>query len=77
MIGCRGHRRHAARSHEESGNRPGACVALGSPSDLRIQLRVFVKRNLRKYGHAPDRQAMATETVLEQAALLSAEWATA
>ena len=41
------------------------------------QLRVQVKRILRKYGYPPDRQEKATETVLEQAAVLSAEWAAA
>jgi ribosomal protein L17 len=43
--------------------------------NVRAQLRVFVKRILRKYGYPPDKQEKATETVLEQAALLSAEWA--
>jgi type I restriction enzyme R subunit len=38
-------------------------------------LRALVKRILRKYGYPPDRQEKATETVLEQAALLSGEWA--
>jgi len=42
---------------------------------VRAQLRVLVKRILRKYGYPPDKQEKATETVLEQAALLSAEWA--
>ena len=45
--------------------------------NVRAQLRVIVKRILRKYGYPPDKQEKATETVLEQAALLSAEWATA
>jgi type I restriction enzyme R subunit len=36
---------------------------------------VQVKRILRKYGYAPDKQEKATETVLEQAAVLFAEWA--
>ncbi|MGH2403288.1 MAG: RhuM family protein [bacterium] len=40
-------------------------------------LRVLVKRILRKYGYPPDKQEKATQTVLEQAALLSAEWAVA
>ena len=39
------------------------------------QLQVQVKRILRKYGYPPDKQEKATETVLEQAAALSAEWA--
>jgi type I restriction enzyme R subunit len=43
--------------------------------NVREQLRVLVKRILRKYGYPPDKQEKATETVLEQAALLSAEWA--
>ena len=43
--------------------------------DVRAQLRVLVKRILRKYGYPPDKQEKATQTVLEQAALLSAEWA--
>jgi type I restriction enzyme R subunit len=45
--------------------------------NVRAQLRVLVKRILRKYGYPPDKQEKATETVLEQAALLSAEWAVA
>jgi type I restriction enzyme R subunit len=40
-------------------------------------MRVLVKRILRKYGCPPDMQEKATETVLEQAALLSSEWAAA
>jgi len=45
--------------------------------NVRAQLRVLVKRILRKYGYPPDKQEKATETVLEQAALLSDEWAVA
>ena len=45
--------------------------------NVRAQLRVLVKRILRKHGYPPDKQEKATQTVLEQAALLSAEWATA
>jgi type I restriction enzyme R subunit len=43
--------------------------------NVRAQLRVLVKKILRRYGYPPDMQEKATETVLEQAALLSAEWA--
>ena len=32
---------------------------------------------LRKYGYPPDKQEKATQTVLEQAELLSGEWAVA
>jgi type I restriction enzyme R subunit len=45
--------------------------------NARAQLRVLVKRILRKYGYPPDKQEKATRTVLEQAALLSEEWAAA
>ncbi len=41
----------------------------------RAQMRVVVKRILRKYGYPPDKQEKATQTVLEQAELLSREWA--
>jgi type I restriction enzyme, R subunit len=43
--------------------------------NVRAQLRVLVKRILRKYGYPPDKQEKATQTVLEQAALLCSEWA--
>jgi type I restriction enzyme R subunit len=45
--------------------------------NVRAQLRVLVKRILRKHGYPPDKQEKATQTVLEQAAVLSAEWAVA
>jgi type I restriction enzyme R subunit len=45
--------------------------------NVRAQLRVLVKRVLRKHGYPPDKQEKATQTVLEQAELLSADWATA
>ena len=43
--------------------------------NIRAQLRVIVKRILRKYGYPPDKLERATQTVLGQAELLSAEWA--
>ena len=39
------------------------------------QIRVLVRRILRKYGYPPDKQERATQTVLEQAKLLCADWA--
>jgi type I restriction enzyme R subunit len=45
--------------------------------NVRAQLRVLVKRILRKHGYPPDKQEKATQTVLEQAELLSREWTTA
>ena len=43
--------------------------------NVRAHLRVLVKRILRKHGYPPDKQENATQTVLEQAALFSGEWA--
>jgi type I restriction enzyme R subunit len=43
---------------------------------VRAQLRVIVKRILRKHGYPPDKQEKATLTVLEQAEVLSEGWAT-
>ena len=43
--------------------------------NVRAQLRVLVKRILRKHGYPPDKQEKATQTVLEQAEVLSAGWA--
>jgi type I restriction enzyme, R subunit len=45
--------------------------------NVQAQLRVLVKRILRKYGYPPDKQEQATKTVLEQAEVLCPEWATA
>jgi type I restriction enzyme R subunit len=42
--------------------------------NVRAQLRVLVKRILRKHGYPPDKQEKATQTVLEQAEVLSEEW---
>ncbi len=41
--------------------------------NVRAHLRVLVKRILRKYGYPPDKQEKATQTVLEQAEVLSQE----
>jgi type I restriction enzyme R subunit len=43
--------------------------------NVRAQLRVLVKRILRRHGYPPDKQEKATQTVLEQAALLCEDWA--
>jgi type I restriction enzyme R subunit len=45
--------------------------------NVRAKLRVIVKRILRKHGDPPDKREKATQTVLEQAEVLSAEWAAA
>ncbi len=42
---------------------------------VKAKMRVMVKRILNKYGYPPDKQAKATQTVLEQAELMCKEWA--
>ncbi|MFM9890724.1 MAG: type I restriction endonuclease subunit R [Rickettsiales bacterium] len=41
---------------------------------VRAKIRITVKRILRKYGYPPDLEEKATQTVLEQAELLSEHW---
>jgi len=41
--------------------------------NVRAQMRVLIKRILRKYGYPPDKQSKATELVLEQAEVICAE----
>ena len=41
----------------------------------RARMRVLVKRLLRKYGYPPDLQDAAVQNVLQQAEVLSAQWA--
>nr|WP_286195717.1 DUF3387 domain-containing protein [Synechococcus sp. CCAP 1479/9] len=45
--------------------------------NVRAELRVAVKRILRKYGYPPDLQAKANDTVIEQAETLTEGWAVA
>ena len=45
--------------------------------NVRAHLRVLVRRILRKHGYPPDKQEKATQTVLEQAEVLSQGWAAA
>ena len=45
--------------------------------NVRAQLRVLVRRILRRHGYPPDRQEKATNTVIEQAEVLSEGWAAA
>jgi type I restriction enzyme R subunit len=40
----------------------------------RAELRVHVKKVLRKHGYPPDKQEKATKTVIEQAELLADHW---
>ncbi|HEV58976.1 MAG TPA: HsdR family type I site-specific deoxyribonuclease, partial [Phycisphaerales bacterium] len=45
--------------------------------NVRAQIRVIIRRILRRYGYPPDKQAHATELVLEQAEVLCQGWAVA
>jgi len=45
--------------------------------NVRAQIRVIIRRILRRYGYPPDKQARATELVLEQAEVLCQGWAAA
>ena len=54
----------------------GLSGAAALRENVRAQLRVIVKRILRKHGYPPDKQEKATQTVLEQAELLSEIWTT-
>ncbi|MDY0031562.1 MAG: DUF3387 domain-containing protein, partial [FCB group bacterium] len=45
--------------------------------NARAQIRVLVKRVLRKFGYPPDMQQRATELVLEQAEVLCKDWSSA
>ena len=42
--------------------------------NVRANLRRLVKRVLRKYGYPPDKQEIATQTVIQQAELMAGEW---
>ena len=52
-------------------------VSIGWPAkdSVRAKLGMMVKRFLRKYGYLPDKEEKATQTVLQQAELLCADWA--
>lgn len=53
--------------------RANVTIAWTVRENVRAQLRVMVKRILRKFGYPPDKQEKATQTALEQAEMLSAE----
>lgn len=42
--------------------------------NVRAQMRVIIKRILRKYGYPSDKQKKVTQTVLEQAEVLCQDW---
>jgi hypothetical protein len=54
---------------------PVATVAKFATVQIAGGILVLVRRILRKYGYPPDKQDKTTQTVLEQAKLLCADWA--
>ncbi|KQC08028.1 MAG: DEAD/DEAH box helicase [Candidatus Cloacimonas sp. SDB] len=54
--------------------RKNASIDWNLKESVRARLKVMIKRLLRKYGYPPDKQAIATETVLQQAKLFTEEW---
>ena len=65
-------------AHELLSNLKGnASVDWQHRESARAKMRVLVKRILRKYGYPPDLQDAAVQTVLRQAEVLTAGWATA
>ena len=55
--------------------RKNATIDWTQRENVQAKLRVIVKRILKKYGYPPDKQERATQTVLEQAEVLSEGWA--
>ncbi len=51
--------------------RKNATIDWNIKESVRAKMKVTVKRLLRQYGYPPDMQALATETVLQQAELLT------
>jgi type I restriction enzyme R subunit len=51
-----------------------AAIDWNIKESVRSRMKVTVKRLLRRYGYPPDKQALATDTVLQQAQLFTAEW---
>jgi type I restriction enzyme R subunit len=43
---------------------------------VQAEIRLKVKKILRKYGYPPDKQEKATQTVLEQAEMIARDWVT-
>ena len=55
--------------------RKGVTIDWTLRESAQAQIRVLVRRILRKYGYPPDKQEKATQTVLEQTKLLCGDWA--
>lgn len=65
--------REIARELADSIRNGTAIIDWTIKESVRAKIRILVKRILRKHGYPPDLQEKATQTVLEQAELISAE----
>ena len=54
--------------------RGNASIALTLRENVRVRLRVLVKRILRRHGYPLDKVETAARTVLEQTEVLSGRW---
>ncbi|AKM77758.1 MAG: Type I restriction-modification system restriction subunit [Candidatus Wolfebacteria bacterium GW2011_GWC2_46_275] len=54
--------------------RSGATVDWTIRENVKAKLRVLVRRTLTKFGYPPDKQLIATETILKQAELFADDW---
>ncbi|SHK31214.1 type I restriction enzyme, R subunit [Desulfatibacillum alkenivorans DSM 16219] len=55
--------------------RKNATIDWTMKESVRAKLRVMVKRILRKHGYPPDKQEKAVLTIIEQAELITTDWA--
>jgi type I restriction enzyme R subunit len=55
--------------------RENASIDWTIKENVKAKLKVIVKRTLRQFGYPPDKQLLATETVLKQAEMIAAELA--
>ena len=53
--------------------RKNATIDWSLKESVRAQLRVSIRRILRRFGYPPDMQALATENVMKQAELIAEE----
>ena len=58
----------------ETVRRKNVTIDWAMRENVRAQLRVLVRRILRKHGYPPDKQEKAMHTVLEQAEVLLEGW---
>jgi type I restriction enzyme R subunit len=73
LSGDKGDKGNTGEKEEQV--RKNATVDWKHRESARAKRRIIVRCVLRQYGYPPDKERRATETVLQQAELLSDEWA--